>query len=131
MVRDISEVISVCLHDFEAFFCVVTIYKVRESGVEKEVGFHFILEQIRKLYVLSIRVFFPLYRLALWVGRIVTIINAKNVVIDNDHKFFCVLTENKLAPSICLKLLFILWWFDQKIKLKVEEFSNSFFPLLY
>ena len=41
---------SCCFDNNKASFVVVTIYKVRESGVEKEIGFHVRLKQIREFF---------------------------------------------------------------------------------
>jgi len=120
-------VFSICFHNYKAFFFVVTIDKVCESRVKKEVGFHVSLEQIRKFYEHAFFDWLPHYRLALWGGQLVTFVNAKGVVFDDDHKFIGVLTENKLESSICLKLLIIFTlFFDREIKREVKEFLNSF-----
>lgn len=42
--RDVSVVYSRCFYNYKASFVVVTIYKVRESGVEKKIGFHVCLK---------------------------------------------------------------------------------------
>jgi len=111
--RDIFVVFTICFNNYKAFSFVVTIYKVRESWVEKEVGFHLILEQTRKFHELAILVWPPINLLAIWLKVHVTFKNAEEVIFDNNHKSFGILTENKLESSIYLKLLlFIIIWFD-------------------
>jgi hypothetical protein len=100
------------MHNYKATFFVVTTYKVRESGVEKEVGFYIRLKQIWKFLELAIFVWHPLNLFATLSG-VVTIVNAKGVAFNNDHKFLGVLTENQLESSIHFSLFFtILFWLD-------------------
>jgi len=87
---------AICLYNSKAVFFVVTIYKVSERWVKKEVKFQLILQQLRKFYILAIWVWLPFYRFVLWVGAQVTCINAKSILFDDDHKFCGILTENKL-----------------------------------
>jgi len=122
-------VLSICSHNNKALFFVVTIYKVRESGVEKEVEFYVPLQQIRVFNELALFVFLPIYLLAVLLYGI-TFVDAKGVVVDNDHKFSCVLAENKLESSICLPFLLLTLFYDREIKGKVKKHFNSFNPKL-
>jgi len=125
--RDVFVVLTICSYNYKAFFFVVTIDKVFESGVEKEVGFHVSLEQTRKFDVHALFDWLPDNLLALWGGQLVTVVNAKCVVFDNNHKFHGVLAENKLESSICLKLFTIITLSsDREVKREVKEFLNSF-----
>ena len=92
--------LSRCFNNYKASFVVVTIYKVRESGVEKEIGLHVCLKQIRKFFKLAFFVLRPFDLFA--SGGLVPIENAKGTVFDNYHEFLGVLTENQLESSIHL-----------------------------
>jgi hypothetical protein len=60
--------------NYKASFDEVTIYKVRESGVEKEICFHVRLKQIREFFVTAFRVFLPnnFFAIIIW-----TIVNTE------------------------------------------------------
>jgi len=45
--------------NYKASFVEVTIYKVRESGVEKEICFHVRLKQTREFFHPAFNVWFP------------------------------------------------------------------------
>ncbi len=112
VIRNVFVMFPRCMHNYKATFFVVTTYKVRESGVEKEVGFYIRLKQIWKFLELAIFVWHPLNLFATLSG-VVTIVNAKGVAFNNDHKFLGVLTENQLESSIHFSLFFtILFWLD-------------------
>ena len=112
VIRDVFVMNSRCMHNYKATFFVVTTYKVRESGVEKEVGFYVRLKQIWKFFELAIFVWHPL-DLFVTLSGVVTIVNTKGVAFNNDHEFLGVLTEYQLESSIHLALFFpILFWLD-------------------
>lgn len=100
--RDVLVVLSRCFYNYKASFVIVTIYKVRESGVEKKIGFHFSLKQIRKFFLLALSVWLPFDLAAR--GALLSIVNAEGVVISNDHEFHGVLTENHLVSPVHLSL---------------------------
>ena len=92
--------LSRCFDNYEASFVVVTVYEVRESWVEKEIGLHVCLKQIRKFFKLTFFVWHPLDPFA--GGGLATIVDAKGVVLYNHHEFLGVLTENQLESSVHL-----------------------------
>ena len=98
--RDVFVVLSRCFYNYEASFVVVTIYKVRESWVKKKIGFHICLKQIWKFFKLPFFIWLPFDLVAL--GGLASIVNAKDVVLDNNHEFTGVLTENQLESPIHL-----------------------------
>ena len=56
--------------NYKASFVEVTIYKVRESGVEKEICFHVRLKQIREFLHTVFVVWYPKYFFAIIIWTI-------------------------------------------------------------
>lgn len=109
-----------CFDHYKASLVVVTIYKVRESWVEKKIDFHVSLKQIREFFILALWVFFPN---DLSLSHVASV-NAEGVVFEDFHEFHSVLTQNQLGPSI--HLLFTLNPLSCNIELKVEQFAYLF-----